>query len=148
MCIVETYKQTFHNQSPSSEASFSFTRIYKSNPEQTLRLTVESIGWQTTMDTDLFSPPIFYLEGCNALVSGKCLTQNGTNEITNNGWYLGGNSYNDVGNKKSHMEFTQPNSMSIYDLPLSTFKIVMRHLDGSTHPSTFAVSFSIDVIEE
>ena len=141
MRIIETHKQTFHATTATSSQQFSFTRVYKTNERQKFLITVGSIGWKTVMDTNNFSPPLFYLDG---LFQGHCLTQS-EDGITNGGWYLGGDGYNDISTSKSHVTNHAPNTMLVSEIPLQPFRI---HLDGTDYPSAFIVSFNIDIIEE
>ena len=144
MRIVESHKQTFQATTDVNRASFRFTRVYKTNEKQRFLITVGNIGWQTTMDTDAFSPPLFYLEG---LFGGHCITQTNLGDVQN-GWFLGGDGYNDIGTKKAHLTSYSKNTIQVDDLPLNPFEIVMKHLDGVDYPSTFIVSFNIDIVEE
>jgi hypothetical protein len=147
MRIIETHKQSFHSTTETDTAHFNFTRIYKTNDKQKFLITVGSIGWTSEMPdetTDAFSPPLFFAEG---LLGGQCINQTDLGGTTN-GWFLGGDGYNDTGTSKSHLTTHAPNTILVNDIPLNPFRIVKKHLDGSSHPSIFIVSFNIDIVEE
>ena len=151
--VVKTYQQTFkNNNDAATEQTFSFTRIYKTKPNQYFKLKVASIfsphlssstitsvtsaGTYTSMETligDLFLKGIPELSGlCN--YQEKYSASNLS--ATNNHFYLG-----------SLVEPSGSSEIILDDIPLTPFTIY-HYYPLLNVPLRFTVSFIIELLED
>jgi hypothetical protein len=151
--VVKTYQQTFKNNNDLvTEQTFSFTRIYKTKPDQYFRLKVASIfssflstttietvnpaGTLTSTETNIGD---LFLKGIPEL-SGLCNYQEKSSAsnilVTNNHFYLG-----------SLIEQSGSAEIILDDIPLAPFTIY-HHSPLLIVPLRFTVSFIIELLED
>ena len=149
--ILDTYQQTFICSGASTSQKFNFTRVYKKDPSNKIKLTVNQISFFTAENSNDLEPHAIFLSGIPEL-TGKCnvLDVSGNSIVRNNRCLLGvlGGDVTTTSNKGSSHITHQPQFI-MNELPLSDFTIHLEHLvqETFTEASLFLVSFQIDVCE-
>lgn len=152
--VLDTYQQTFICSALKTSQKFRFSRVFKKDPSNHIKLSVSQASYYTNVNTKNIEPHLLFLTGLPEL-TGKCnvldIYQNVTNEITSNKMLLavlGDNVEKTTGGQKTANFVSQPVSFIMNELPLGEFEISLTHLSRTiTDACEFLVSFQIDVCE-
>jgi len=150
MKVISSYQQTFGTSTPVKSQSFTFQRVYKSNPDYKIMLSVEKVTCFGLSGTN--NEPKFLLLNGIPEVTGKCNFQVKGSDVVNSNDYVLGlfSDLNVADGIKSSTHVPQSAKFILNDLPLGQFTIRYQDIRLGAETFTeglFVVSFLIDVVE-
>jgi len=158
MKVIASYQQTFGTSFNVTSQNFKFQRVYKSNPDYKIRITVGSTSlFQRASGSSVINaePRVLLLSGIPE-INGKCnyQTVGDDNSVTNTNEYVLG-IFAEVqtasfSSAKASTHTPISTSFVLNDLPLGDFTIRYEDIQGPSAllpPALFAVTFLIDVVE-
>lgn len=150
MKVIASYQQTFGTSTAVKSQSFKFQRVYKSNPDYKIMISVEKVTCFGLTGTNN-EPKLLLLNGIPE-ISGKCNFQVKGNDVVNANDYVLGlfSDLNATDGIKSSTHVPQSAKFILNDLPLGEFNIRYEDIRLGAETFTeglFIVSFLIDIVD-